>query len=361
MASIDSRRLRRDGFFEPPINHTRVTCQIISPDAFELDVDLAWDSERSEILIGTPNLAPDRRTAVTVGRRDPSRGGAYYFVCPLSAERCEKLYFAGGGWGSRKAKGLTYSSQNGSLSDRYGHTARRLTAELEGAGGRPLPSPERRAWIEGRLERLGRRLDGMVRRRSPSHFAPVGANADLLILSKPAERQDALRGPSLSTLRALERAEALSDEHDDTIQWLYRRGGDFETRLDDVAWAEGLARLAPDYVENYPRISLRALAQHGLLRPGHRRGVQLDWSGLDCGLDHCNLLLDLREDGRWFAGFEIFIDGRLVDQALRLIDTVDGPAFRCPLSGQLTDTLVFRAGGFAAANALGATRRPGRA
>lgn len=361
VASIDSRRLRRDGFFDAAETHTRITCQVVASDAFELDVDLTWDAAASQILIGVPNLAPERRTAIKVGRRDPARGGSYYFHCPLSDERCEKLYFAGGGWGSRKAKGLTYSSQNGSLSDRYGHSARRLTAELEGADGRAAPSPERRAWIEARLSRMGRRLDGMVRRKPASQFTPAGPHADLAGLARPPEPKDAMRGPTLATLRAIERAEALSDDSDDTIQWLYRRAETLKARLDDASWAQGLVRLAPDYVENHPRISLRALAQRDLVRPGGRRGLQLDWTGLACEIEHCNLLLDLREDGGWYAGLEIFTGGQVVEQALRLVDTHDGPAFLCPISGRAADTVLFRAGGFAAAEALGATRRPGRA
>lgn len=360
VASIDARRLRREGVFDAPNASVTFSCQIIAPDAFELAVELTWDAGRSEITICVPELSSERRTTVAVGRRDPARGGSYYFLCPLSAERCEKLYFAAGGWGSRKAKGLTYSSQNGSLSDRYGHTARRLAAELEGADGRPLPSPERRAWIEGRLARMGRRLDGMVRRRPASQFTPAGAHADLLPLAKPVEAQDALRGPNLATARALDRAQALSDEHDDTVQWLYRRGQDLKARLGAGDWIEDRSDLTPDFPENYPRVSLRVLAERDLLRPGGRRGLQLDWSGLDCEIDHCNLLLDLREDGDWYAGFEIYAGGAVTDQALRLTDAGDGPAFVCPLTGQTVDTVLFRAGGFAAPDALGATRRPGR-
>lgn len=360
VASLDARRLRREGVFDAPNSHRVIACQIVAADAFELAVDLTWDAAMSQITISVPALSPERRTVITVGRRDPARGGAYYFHCPLSGERCEKLYFAAGGWGSRKAKGLTYSSQNGSLSDRYGHTARRLTAELEGADGRAPPSPERRAWIEARLARMGQRLDGMVRRKPASQFTPSGLHADLATLAKPAEPKDALRGPRLATLPALDRAEALSDERDDTVQWLYRRGQDLKAGLDAAGWPADVSGLAPDFIENYPRISLRALAERDFLRPGGRRGLQLDWSGLDCEIDHCNVLLDLREDGAWYAGFEIYIGGAVTDQALRLTEREDGLAFVCPLSGQAVDTVLFRAGGFAAPEALGATRRPGR-
>jgi hypothetical protein len=362
VASLDTRRLRQAGLFDAAQNLITFTCQMVSPDALELKVELSWDAEASSLTIATPDLSPPRRTTVSIGRRDPARGGGYYFICPMSAERCEKLYFAGGGWGARKAKRLTYSSQNGSLADRYSHTALRLTAELEGAGGRALPCPERQAQIADKLSRIEQRLAGVTPRRSRARVYPdAGRHADLALLARPPERIDPLRGPALATQRAIERAQAMSDEADDTIQWLYRRGDAFRALLDQPATTTAAAGLAPDFVENHPRISLRALELRGFVRPGARRGVQLDWRDLGCEIDHCNLLLDLRDEDAAFAGLELFSGPHRWEQALRVTGKGCDLAFVCPVFDQPVETIAFRAGLFAAPQALRMTRRPGRA
>lgn len=356
VASIDSRRLRRDGFFEAAARRARIVCAVISADQPEIEVELVWDAVASEITLAVPGRSDVAAVTVPVGRRPVERGGGYFFACPISGERCEKLYLARGAWGGRKAMGLTYSSQNGSLGDRYAHTARRLTAELEGAGGRPAPTSERRAWIEARLAKLERRLAGMTRRGPTRVYPEFGDHPDLAALVRAQEAQSPLRGPALATGRAIERAQALTDERDDTVQWLFRREAAFRALLDRPPAFDDARALAPDFLENYARISLRALAERGLLRHGSRRGVQLDWTGFDCGLDRCNLLLDLREDAAPFAGLEIFCGAQARDQAFRLQVCGDEVLFVCPLSGVLVDAIAFRGGVFASAEPLRMTR-----
>jgi hypothetical protein len=365
VASIDTRRLRRIGLFDRSPNASVVSCQVVSAEMPELQVELSWDGAAGQVDISIPGAGAAGRQTVAVGRRERALGGGYYFLCPISGDRCEKLYYSEGRWGGRKAKRLSYSSQNGSLSDRCSYTLLRLTAQLEGAEGQPLPSPERRARIETRIAHVQRKLAAAPRRRASRIYPDPRNYADLMHLPGVAPQGADLTmliDRSLATEKALERAASFAIGNDDTIQWLFRRGEQLKALTGAAPAPRGAADLAPDFIENYPRVDLRVLAQRGLLKAGARRGAQLDWSGLDCEIDRCNLLLDLRDEALWFAGFEIYRDGEVSYQAMRIVPAAGGGAqFVCPLSGAAVETVAYRAGCFASAQPLRMTRRAGRA
>jgi len=361
VASIDSRRLYRLGLFDRSPNVIMVECQVISAESPRLHVEVSWDAEAQQVQISVPGRGDAPPQAVAVTRNTRPRGGGFYFGCPIAGESCEKLYYVEGSWGGRKAKRLKYSSQSGSLHNRYSHSARRMVSLLEGTSGRPLPSPDERTKIEARLAQIERKL-AELRRSSSSAAAEPSRYSDLRPLSENTETPVTL-GRLLACDKAVERAAALATEDDDALGWLFRRSDLLKAVVSltppDVTLS--IARALPDFLENYPRISLRTLTDLGLIKPGSRRGVQLDWSGLGCEIEGCNLMVDLRDGDMGFAGLEIFSGGQIFDQAVRVAATSEGELrFVCPLSGVEVDTIAFRAGCFASPAALRMTRRHGR-
>jgi hypothetical protein len=66
-------------------------------------------------------------------------GWRCYFICPITARRCEVLYYAGGRFASRKAQRLTYTTQNMTDLSRIRRRAAKLRGRLRGSGGQPRP------------------------------------------------------------------------------------------------------------------------------------------------------------------------------------------------------------------------------
>ncbi len=92
-----------------------------------------------------PNGAIEQSVAI-----DPvasSLGGCRcYFVCPITGQRCEILYYAGGRFASRKAQRLSYVVQNMSQMSRARRKAAKLRHRLKGLP--PLPRPRGRNRID---------------------------------------------------------------------------------------------------------------------------------------------------------------------------------------------------------------------
>lgn len=365
VANIDARRLYRLGLFGPTPEVMVVPCTVDSAENPEVEIRVAWEPADSQVHISLPGVQGlALGQPVAVGRRENPRGGGYYFLCPVSGERCEKLYYVDGGWGGRRGKRLSYSSQGGSMADRHRHSLRRLTGILEGAGGRMRPTAEERVKIEARIEALERRIEALPRRKPRAEVDPRNYS-DLmpLALSAPqGEAPAALGSRLLGTEAALERAAALGDV-EDRVGWLFHGADRMRPHLGrpPEGLAEAVQALRPDFIEDHPRVSLRVLQTRGYMVPGRRRGTVLDWAGLGCELDRCALLFDLRDDDVWLVILEASIGREVVEQALRMTISPEGePRVVCPLSGAEVETIAYRAGGFAAPHALRLTRRLGR-
>lgn len=363
VASLDSRRLARMGLFERSPNAVTLECQVVSAEAPALQVEVSWDQAAGEVVISTPGRDDAQAQAVVVHRVVRPRGGGFYFRCPIDGTSCEKLYHRDGRWGGRKGLQLKYTAQMGSLHDRYSRRALRLASLLEGGGRGGPPTGEARAELETRLAEIERRLAASPRRSSATPTVEALDYSDLRIVTDEIEKPVAL-GRLLACDKAVERAHVLAGEDDESLGWLFRRG-DLLKRIVSLRppqAAVSIARRLPDFLENHPRISLRTLAELDVPKLGARRGVQLDWRGLGCEIDSCNMMVDLRDESLGFAGFEICCDGQWFDQAIRIIgDAEDELKFLCPLSGVETETIAFRGGCFAAPAALRLTRRHGRA
>ena len=85
----------------------------------------------------------------------PSAFGGHrcYFICPISAERCEVLYYARGRFASRGAQGLTYAAQNMTDLSRACRKVAKLHSRLCGSGGQPIPRGRNRNELVERRER----------------------------------------------------------------------------------------------------------------------------------------------------------------------------------------------------------------
>jgi len=127
------------------------------------------------------NMPDDAITQRIVIKVMPSGfGGArYYFLCPVTGERCEVLYYAEGRFASRQAHRLTYASQNMTDLTRVRRRVISLRRKLAGGKDRPRPKGRKRVAIIDRLEtaqlqarhiwqdRLRKRIDPSGSRRIP--------------------------------------------------------------------------------------------------------------------------------------------------------------------------------------------------
>lgn len=143
MLALDIRVLRRLGVVRPG----ECICDTVhwsiggfSASSVRLRIDLS-DIERGGVMTiigemrdGTIN----QRIAIELV---PSSLGGHrsYFICPLTARRCEVLYYARGRFGSREAQRLSYAVQGMNEVSRARRKAAKLRSHLCGSGGQPRP------------------------------------------------------------------------------------------------------------------------------------------------------------------------------------------------------------------------------
>jgi hypothetical protein len=141
--ALDIRALRRLGVVRPG----ECTCDTVqwsigglSASSARLRVDLS-DIERGGVMAITGNITDGgikQRVAIEMV---PSPFGGYrcYFICPLTARRCEVLYYDGGRFASREAQRLSYAVQGMNDLSRARRKAAKLRSRLCGSGGQPRP------------------------------------------------------------------------------------------------------------------------------------------------------------------------------------------------------------------------------
>ena len=143
MLALDIRKLRRLGV----VHAGECTCDTVqwsidglSAFSARLRVDLS-DIERGGVMAITGNM-PDggikQRVAIEMVP-SPFGGHRCYFICPLTARRCEVLYYAGGRFGSREAQRLSFAVQGMNDLSRARRKAAKLRSRLCGSGGQPRP------------------------------------------------------------------------------------------------------------------------------------------------------------------------------------------------------------------------------
>lgn len=154
--ALDIRVLRRLGVLRPGeciIDTVHWSKHGLNTAGARLRADLS-DIERGGVVtvIGTmPECAISQSLAVEAVS---SRYGGHrcYFVCPVSAIRCEVLYYARGRFASRQAHHLTYATQNMNDLSRARCKAARLRRRLKGKTQSRRPRGRNRIDIAQRYE-----------------------------------------------------------------------------------------------------------------------------------------------------------------------------------------------------------------
>ncbi|WP_157080366.1 hypothetical protein [Sphingobium cloacae] len=152
--ALDIRVLRRLGVVRPGECVIDTICWSTGgherPQA-RLRIDLS-DSARGMMAITAhmPDDAVTQRIAIE-GIASGFGGIRYYFLCPVTGQRCEILYYTDGRFASRHAHRLTYASQNMTDLTRAHRRIIMLRRRLEGSKGRPRPKGRKRAGIIDRL------------------------------------------------------------------------------------------------------------------------------------------------------------------------------------------------------------------
>ena len=158
MLGVDIRALRRLGVLQPGecvIDTVNWSIRGLQVARARLRADLS-DIERGGTVTITgamPDGAMKQHIAIDAA---PAAFGGHrcYFVCPITAERCEVLYYAGGRFASRHAHRLSYATQNMNDLSRARRKIAKLRSRLEGDDGIPRARGRNRIDIVRRLERV---------------------------------------------------------------------------------------------------------------------------------------------------------------------------------------------------------------
>lgn len=155
MLALEIRVLRRLGVVRPgecTCDTVRLSIGGLTTASARLRVDLS-DIERGGVMAITgdmPDGAINQRVAIEMVP-SPFGGHRCYFICPITAQRCEVIYYAGGRFGSRGAQRLSYAVQGMNEVSRARRKAAKLRSRLCGWGGQPRPRGRNRIDTVSRL------------------------------------------------------------------------------------------------------------------------------------------------------------------------------------------------------------------
>jgi len=100
-------------------------------------------------------------------------GQRFYFVCPWTGRRCEKLYCVSGTFASRRFHRLTYGSQSDDRLSRLYRGAAKTEAQLISCRGRSRLHSAKRERIYARLERYQDTADALFAQYVIRRFGPL--------------------------------------------------------------------------------------------------------------------------------------------------------------------------------------------
>lgn len=181
--ALDIRALRRLGV----VRLGECICETVQwsisglhASSAHLRTDLS-DIERGGVMtiaVHTPDGTIKQDVAIEMVPT-PLGGHRCFFVCPITAQRCEILYYARGRFASREAQRLSYLVQSMNEVSRARRKAAKLRSRLCGSGGRPRTRGRNRIDTVRRLRQAEfdaktLYLDGLrsLANRSGSHRIP---------------------------------------------------------------------------------------------------------------------------------------------------------------------------------------------
>lgn len=179
MLALDIRALRRLGVLQPGecvIDMVHWLKRGLEVARARLRTDLS-DIESGGYMTITGSM-PDGaiKQQVAIEMVPSSYGGhRCYFICPLTAERCEVLYYTRGQFASRHAHRLSYAAQNMNGLSRARRKAVKLRSRLEGKAGYARPRGRNRIEIVGRLEKATRAAQTLYLERLHAHIDRSGS------------------------------------------------------------------------------------------------------------------------------------------------------------------------------------------
>lgn len=148
---IDLRILKRAELLKPGECTYDTLCwrnQGLEALEVRIFVDLSNADDASIRIAGD---TPYQRAAIEC-IRCPYGGFRCYYLCPLSGARCEQLFLVDGILASRKAHGLTYSSQSENCLSRARRKVRKLRTRLRGGSRYAQPRGNHRDEISQLLK-----------------------------------------------------------------------------------------------------------------------------------------------------------------------------------------------------------------
>ena len=157
MLALDIRVLRRLGALRPGecvIDAVQWSKRGLGTASARLRADLS-DIERGGTVTIT-GMMPDGAIKQHIAiEAMPSAFGGHrcYLVCPVTADRCEVLYYAGGRFASRTAQRLSYVAQNMNDLSRARRKVAKLRGRLEGDAGFPRSRGNNRIELVRKMER----------------------------------------------------------------------------------------------------------------------------------------------------------------------------------------------------------------
>ena len=153
--ALDIRTLRRLGVVragECVCDTVRWSIDGLSAFSARLRVDLSDIERGGAMTIAGDMLEGTMKQRVAIVAVPSSLGGwRCYFICPVTARRCEVIYYAGGRFASRDAQRLSYAVQGMNDISRARHKAAKLRSRLCGSGNVPRPRGPNRIDTVGRL------------------------------------------------------------------------------------------------------------------------------------------------------------------------------------------------------------------
>ncbi|MDR2857606.1 MAG: hypothetical protein LBV50_07135 [Novosphingobium sp.] len=189
--ALDIRALRRLGVIVPGecvIDTLRWSIDGLSMSCVRLRADLS-DIERGGTLIlrgDMPDGAISQNLAIEAL---PSSFGGWrcYFTCPVTARRCEVLYYAGGRFASREAQRLSYAVQNMTGLTRARRKAAKLRSRLQGTNS--LHRPRGR----NRIDMVERLRDAEFETKTAYHDRLCGLTGGSAIRQMPGGKRGRVR------------------------------------------------------------------------------------------------------------------------------------------------------------------------